>query len=97
MYFCMILFVCINSVVAKHHIIRLTAKLRQQGYHGDITLGEVIAEALVDSPAACGRLCEDNPVCHSVMLAGQLCRMFAASQCPVSYCLIINDSNKVLN
>ena len=92
---CMILYFCINSVISKHHIIRLTAKLRQQGYHGDIALGKVIAEALVNYSAACGRLCEDNPVCHSVMLAGQLCRMFAASQCPVSFCRIINDLKKV--
>ena len=79
----LILNLCIASVFSKRHVIKSTRALRQQGYHGDIDLGEVIAEVMVDSPEACGRLCEQNPVCHSVMVMGQMCRMFSTSHCPV--------------
>ena len=53
--------------------------MREQGYHRNIALGEVIAEAMVDSREDCGTLCQEHPVCQSVMLVGQLCRMFGAS------------------
>ena len=75
---------CPTLILSKQVIIQITQKLRKQGYHKDINLSEVIAEGVVDSPASCGRLCEGNPTCHSVMLTGQLCRMFQTSHCPVS-------------
>lgn len=74
---------CVTLALSKQHIVQLTTKLRQQGYHRDISLGEVIAEAIVLSPEACGRKCEENPFCESVMLVGKLCRMFATVHCPV--------------
>ena len=63
----------VANVFAKRHVIQFTTKLRQLGYNRDIDLGEVIAEAMVDSPAACGRLCEAHSTCNSVMLVGNLC------------------------
>ena len=68
--------------VAKKHVIRLNDSLRDQGFQEDIDLGEVVGEQVVDSKAACGRLCGENPACHSVMLMGQLCRMFGYQNCP---------------
>ena len=72
------------TVILSKQVIQMTPKLRKQGYHRDINLSEVIAEGVVDSPASYGRLCEANPACHSVMLIGQLCRMFQTSHCLVS-------------
>ena len=63
----------------KKHVVRLTPKLDQQGYQGDIELGEVIAETIVDSPEACGMLCEEHSACSSVMLTEQLCMLFSLS------------------
>ena len=71
-----ILYVCIVFVISKRHVIRLTQKLRQHGYHEDINLGELDAEAMADYPAACQRLCQENPACRSVMLVGKLCKCF---------------------
>ena len=88
---CIVLQVCMTLALFKQHIVQLTTKLRQQGYHRDINLGEVIAETIVFSPEACGRKCEANPFCDSVMLVGNLCRMFATLHCPVgqTVCLYI--------
>ena len=80
----LLVLLCPTLILSKQVIIQITQKLRKQGYHKDINLGKVIAEGVVDSPASCGRLCEANPACHSVMLMGQLCRMFQTSHCPVS-------------
>ena len=75
----LLVFVC-----PKRHVIRLTPELWKQGCHREINLGEVVDEAMVDSSKACGRLCEENPVCDSVMLMGKLCRMYTTSHYPVS-------------
>ena len=93
MYRNVILYFCVVFVISKQYVIRLTQKLIQQGYHEDINLGELDAEAVVDNPAACQRLCQENPACHAVMLVGKLCQMFPNSHCLVSYhmqCLFIN-------
>ena len=71
-----VLHTCVMFSFGKKHVVWLTPKLEQQGYQGDIQLGDVIAEAKVDSPEACGRLCEENSACSSVMLTGQLCMLF---------------------
>ena len=70
---------------AKYNVIRLTQNLEDKGFEEDTDLGELVAEQVVDSPAACGQLCQANPVCRSVMLMGQLCRMFGyAHECPMT-------------
>ena len=74
-------------VLSKEHIIQITPTLRQLGYHRNIDLGEVIAEDVIDSPEACGRLCIENPDCNSIILIGNLCRMFPTSHCPVGVSL----------
>ena len=81
-----ILFVSLVFTFGKQHVIKVTPKLEQQGFAGDIELGEVINEAIVDSPAACGIPCEESPTCHSVMMVEKLCRLFPLinSNCPVS-------------
>ena len=89
MYCRVILYFSIVSVLSKRHVIRLSPKLRQQGYYSDIDLGEVTAEAMVDSPEACRSLCKDNSACHSVMFMGKLCRMFSISHCLVSYSILV--------
>ncbi len=79
----MFLHACFLSAYSQRHVIRLTPKLRKQGYTEDIDLGDLLSEAAVDSPEACGKLCEENPSCHSAMMMGQLCRLFAyRHQCP---------------
>ena len=84
--FSLALCVSVVSTLNKKHVIEVTPKLEQQGYTGDIELGEVINEAIVDSPAACGILCEESSTCHSVMMVGKLCRLFPLkhSSCLVS-------------
>ena len=79
-----ILQMCIILALSKQHIIQITPKLRQLGYHRNIDLGEVIVEGMINNSRACGRLCEQNSACHSVMLVGNHCRLFHMSQCPVS-------------
>ena len=74
-----VLHTCVMFAFGKKHVIRLTPKLDQQGYQGDLELGDAIAEAMVDSPEACGRLCEEHSACSSVMLTGQLCMLFPLS------------------
>ena len=76
LFFLILLHACVVFAYGKKHVVKLTPKLDQQGYKENIELGEVIAEAMVDSPEACGRLCEDNSPCSSVMVTGQLCMLF---------------------
>ena len=76
LFFLMLLHGCVVFAHGKKYAVKLTPKLDQQGYKGNIELGEVIAEAMVDSPEACGRLCEENSACSAVMLTGQLCMLF---------------------
>ena len=52
-----ILYVSMVFTFGKQHVIKVTPKFARQGFAGDIELGEVIDEAIVDSPAACGILC----------------------------------------
>ena len=75
LFFLILLHACVVFAYGKKHVVKLTPKLDQQGYKKNIELGEVIAEAMVDSPEACGRLCEENSACSSVMLTGQLCML----------------------
>ena len=75
-FFLMLFHACVVFSHGKKHVVKLTPKLCQQGYQGDIELGEVIANTMVDSQEACGRLCEENSECSSVMLTGQLCMLF---------------------
>ena len=81
-----ILYVSLVFTFGKQHVIKVTPKLEQQGFAGDIELGEIIDEAIVDSAAACGILCEESSTCHSVMMMGKLCRLFPLinSNCPAS-------------
>ena len=67
--------------LCERHVVRLTHKLKEQGFEEDLDFGEVVVEQKVSSSAECGQLCQAHPVCHSVMLLGQLCRMF--SQLPL--------------
>ena len=69
----------------KRHVIKITPGVWIQEYHRYIDLGKVFAEAMVDSPEACGRLCEENPVCASVILVGKLCRLLTKSHCLVCH------------
>lgn len=80
-----ILQMCVVYAIDMKHVIKLTPKLRRQGYHRDINLGQVVGEATVDSPEACGKACLENAACNSSMLMGRLCRMFSSSTCPVSF------------
>ena len=73
----------IHLCSSKTHVIPLTQNLKDQGYEEDLNLGEIIAEQLVESPVACGLLCEGNPACKSVMMVGQSCRMFGQTACRV--------------
>ena len=84
------LYVSVVSTFVRQHVIKVTPKLEEQGFAGDIELGEVIDEAIVDSPAACGILCEKSPTCHSVMMVGKLCRLFPLknSSCLVSHLIL---------
>ena len=75
-FFLMLFHACVVFAHGKRYVVKLTPKLDQQGYQGDIELGEVIAEAMVDSQEARGRLCEENSECSSVMVTGQLCMLF---------------------
>ena len=77
-------FISVHVVYAHKHVIRLTQSLARQRFEEDIDLGEAISEKVMDSPAACGQLCQANPACRSVMLMGQLCRMFGQLMHPVS-------------
>ena len=81
----LILQFCVLGMVCQLNVIRLTSKLQRQGFYKDLELGDVISEAVVDSPGKCGALCQQNPACHTVMMMGQLCRLFAEKQCPVRY------------
>ena len=77
-------FVSVHVVYTHKHVIRLTQNVARKGFEEDLDLGEVISEKMVDSPVACGQLCHANPACRSVMLMGQLCRMFGQLMLPVS-------------
>ena len=83
-----IVFAGIEVVMAKTHVVRLTPKLEQEGFRADLNLGEVVAEQVVASPAECGRLCEENLACGSVMLMGRLCRMLSLNGCVSVVCLL---------
>ena len=89
--FILALYVSVVSTFVTQHVIEVTPKLEQRGFTGDIELGEVIDEATVDSPAACGILCEESPTCHSVMMVGKLCRLFPLkkSSCLVSHLISV--------
>ena len=76
-------FLSVLACFAQRHIIRLTENMVQQIFDEDIGLGEVVAEQVVNSQEACGQLCQANPACRSVMLMGQLCRMFRQPISPV--------------
>ena len=80
-----VLLLSLSLVLSTRHVIRNTQTLRQQGYHAGIDLGDVIAEAVVDSREACVGLCERHTACKSIMLIGQLCRMFSPSTCQVTF------------
>ena len=92
MYMSLILYLCIICVISKHHVIRLTSKLRERGYHRDIDLGQVIDETIAHSSVDCQRLCKETSACHSVMFFGKLCMMFSTSYCPVSLDMQSSDN-----
>ena len=66
----------ISTALAHKEVTHLPPYLSQQGFYDYIELGEVVAEQVVDSPAACGQLCQANPACSSIMMMGTLCRMY---------------------
>ena len=72
----LVLLEIITASLAHKHVICLPPYLSQQGFYDYIELGKVVAELVVDSPAACGQLCQANPACCSVVLMGQVCRMY---------------------
>ena len=82
----LVLGVFAELTLSSRQVVRVPQGLRDQGYQDFFDLGEVVGEHVVDSKAACGRLCGENPACHSVMFMGQLCRMYAAQifKCAVS-------------
>ena len=93
----LLLLLFLPFVLLQRHVIQLTSALRQQGFTTDIDLGEIISEAVADSPEACRTKCETNAACQSVMLVGQLCRMFAPPTCPVVIFSFSSYKWKVLN
>ena len=86
----LIINVLITAVLGKHHVIKLTQHLIEGGYNGNIDLGEVIAEAVVDSQAACGKMCAKNSACNSVLLMEGLCQLLSASYCQVNKMRVMN-------
>ena len=66
------LLVCLHHASSEQHIIRLTGHLQEQGLQEEVHLGAVVREQDVTSAAECGRLCQQNSQCGSVMLINTL-------------------------
>ena len=86
LFFLILLHACVVFAYGKKHVVKRSPRFDQKGYKGNIELGEVTTEAMVDFSEACGRLCEENSACSSVMMTGQLCMMFPL---PHSNCKVL--------
>ena len=90
-----LLLVHVTSISSKRIVLRSTPFLEQQGFVGDVDLGEVVEVRQAASQDQCQQMCQQQQQCVSTLFSGQLCTLLSSGYCEpqapieVSICFVL--------